>query len=87
MVVWQCQKASDSFRHLFLEIFFPESEWIKTCLISKGLRKMFYTGPDPTAIEMSQSLFMGFSELWFISKMDLVLPILRPGETFAFQEW
>jgi len=48
---------------------------------------MFYTGPDPTAIEMSQSLFMGFSELWFISKMDLVLPILRPGETFAFQEW
>lgn len=31
--------------------------------------------------------FMGFCGLRSISKMDLVLPILRSGETLAFQEW
>lgn len=48
---------------------------------------MFYIWPHSTAIEISQNRFMGFSEPWFISKMDLVLPILRPGEALAFQEW
>lgn len=42
---------------------------------------MFYIGPHPALLEIHQSLFVGFDELRFISKMDLVLPILRPGET------
>lgn len=85
VVVWQCCKANDSLRHLFLEIFFPASGWMKTYLISESLHKLVYTRPHPTGLEIRQRLFMGFDEPWFISNMDLVLPILRPGETLAFQ--
>lgn len=57
---------------------------MKTYLISESLHKLVYTRPHPTGLEIRQRLFMGFDE--FISKMDLVLPVLRPGETLAFQE-
>lgn len=53
---------------------------------SSGLYEMFHTGFSLTVVEI-RWYFYGFQWLQFISKMDLVLPILRSGETLAFQEW